>query len=101
VEVPGQGIDAGLSLYVADEGRREIRAGVAASPAEDFEVRIGYRRRVGAFSDSGSDLPWERGLSAGFGVGLGRVWVDYSYEDASPLDNVHRFGIRFRTGLPE
>jgi hypothetical protein len=64
-------------------------------------MRLGYRRRTGAISDSANDLPWERGLSAGFGVGFGRIWVDYTYEDASPLDNIHRFGIRTIVGSLE
>lgn len=94
VEFPGNTFQAGFSFYFADRGRRQIRAGLAARPAEDFELRVGYRRRTGSLSDSGSDLSWERGLTAGFGVAFGRIWVDYSYEDASPLDNIHRFGIR-------
>jgi len=98
VEAPGKVFQTGLSFYFADEGRRQIRAGFTARPAEDFELRVGYRRRTGAMSDSANDLPWERGLSAGFGVGFGRLWVDYTYEDASPLDNIHRFGIRTLVG---
>ncbi len=94
MESPGNTFQAGFSFYFADEGHRQIRAGLAARPAKDFELRIGYRRRTGTLSDSANELPWERGLSAGFGVGFGRIWVDYSYEDASPLDNIHRFGIR-------
>jgi hypothetical protein len=101
LEAPGREFEAGLSFYFADRGRRQIRAGLTARPAEDFEVRVGYRRRTGAASDEANDMPWERGLSAGFGVGFGRVWVDYTYEDASPLDNIHRFGIRTAFGSPE
>ena len=101
LEAPGRAFEAGFSFYFADRDRRQVRAGLTARPAEDFEVRIGYRRRTGKISDSANDLPWERGLSAGFGVGFGRVWVDYTYEDASPLDNIHRFGIRTAVGSPE
>ena len=100
-EAPGRVLQAGVSFYFADQGRRQIRAGLTARPGEDFEVRVGYRRRTGTVSDSANDLPWERGLSAGFGVGFGRLWVDYTYEDASPLDNIHRFGIRTIVGSPE
>ncbi len=101
LEAPGDAFKAGLSLYFAEESRRQIRAGLAVRPVEDFELRAGYRRRTGHLSDSANDLPWERGLSAGFSVGFDRVWVDYSFEDSSPLDNIHRFGIRSRTGPPE
>jgi hypothetical protein len=23
------------------------------------------------------------------------VWVDYTYEDSSPLDSIHRFGVTY------
>ncbi|MGD8627611.1 MAG: hypothetical protein PVH52_00885 [bacterium] len=101
LEAPGKVLQAGFSFYFAGQGRRQVRAGLTARPSADFEMRLGYRRRTGAISDSANDLPWERGLSAGFGVGFGRIWVDYTYEDASPLDNIHRFGIRTIVGSLE
>jgi hypothetical protein len=90
----GGGLTVGLSSYFGRDGRQEIRTCIAARPSGEFEVRLGYRRRTGAFSDTGNDLPWERGLLAGFGIGFDRFWIDYTFEDASPLDNVHRFGLR-------
>jgi hypothetical protein len=84
----------GASFHFGRDGRREIRTGLSSRPSPEFEVRLGYRRRTGAFSDSGNDLPSERGLLGGFGVAFGRIWIDYTFEDASPLDGIHRFGIR-------
>ena len=94
VRWPGSRLSYGLSFYFGPDGRREVRTGMSAQVSKEFEMRLGYRRRTGAFSDSGNGLPIERGLLAGFGVGFGRFWIDYTFEDASPLDAIHRFGIR-------
>jgi hypothetical protein len=92
--LPGSGITTGLSFYFAERGKREVRCGLEAALSDEFEVRLGYRRRTGRISDQASDLPWERGLTAGFGLGFGPLRLDYTYEDASPLDNIHRFAVR-------
>ena len=93
-------ISGGLSLYFGADGRREVRAGVNAAPSSEFEARVGYRRRIGHMSDGAYDLPWERGLMGGFGVGFGRLWVNYTYENASPLDSIHRLGLTVLLGQP-
>jgi hypothetical protein len=100
VESPRSHISGGLSLYFGADGRREVRLGMTAVPSSEFEVRAGYRRRTGRMSDSAYDLPWERGLMAGFGVGFGMLWVDYTYENASPLDGIHRLGLRVVMAQP-
>ncbi len=94
LRLPGNDLSTGTSVYMGEDGRREIRFGLAARPSKEFEVRLGYRKRVGRFADASNDLPWERGIMAGFGIGLGRFWIDYTFEDASPLDNIHRFALR-------
>lgn len=101
IEFPEGGLAAGCSFYFARDGRREVRSGVEARLSEDFELRIGYRRRTGLMSDQANDLPWERGLMAGFGLAFGPVRFDYTYEDASPLDNIHRFTIGTLSGQPK
>jgi hypothetical protein len=88
------GASSGISVAVGRQGRREVRLGVAARLSGEFEARIGWRRRIGTGSDTAFDFPWQRGLSAGFGVSLGRFWLDYTYEDESPLDAIHRFALR-------
>jgi hypothetical protein len=93
LEFPGGGLEVGCSFYFAERGRREVRSGVRTRLSEDFEVRVGYRRRTGLISDHANDLPWERGLLAGFGLAFGPVRLDYTFEDASPLDNIHRFAV--------
>jgi hypothetical protein len=98
---PDPNVTTGLSFYIGEAGRREIRLGIEAAPSDEFEARLGYRRRTGHMSDQANDLPWERGLMAGFGVRFGSVWIDYTFEDASPLDNVHRFGVRAAIHRPE
>jgi hypothetical protein len=91
---PDGRVSYGLSFHFGQDGRRQIRTGLSARLSDEFEARVGYRRRTGVFSDSGSDLPLERGLLAGFGIGFGRLWIDYAFEDASPLDGIHRFALR-------
>lgn len=98
VSIAAKGMTAysgGLSFFVGRRGVREVRAGMVAALSDDFRARLGYRRRVGENSDSSAGYSWIRGLTAGFGVRFGRVWVDYIYEDASPLDAIHRFGLTF------
>ena len=84
----------GVSVLMGKDGEREVRLGMAASLSSEFEIRLGWRRRVGTGSDETYGFAWQRGLVAGFGVSLGRFWVDYTYEDASPLDAIHRFALR-------
>jgi hypothetical protein len=98
IDSPNRRVRGGLSFCLARAGHREVRFGLTAGPSDEFEVRIGYRRRTGVMSDHSNDMPWERGLSAGFGVAFDRVWLDYTYEDASPLDGIHRFGLQARLG---
>jgi hypothetical protein len=96
VQAADGSVSAGFSFYFARAGRREVRAGFSALPSEEFEVRLGYRRRTGHMADRSGDLPWERGITVGFSVSFGAFWLDYTYEDASPLDNIHRFALRTR-----
>jgi len=94
MEFPGSGVISGFSFHFGGNGRREIRWGLEVDLSRDFELRLGYRRRTGLVSDHANDLPWERGLLVGFGLGFGPVRLDYAFEDASPLDNIHRFSVR-------
>lgn len=101
LDFPDPDMVSGLSLYFADKGRREIRWGVEMALSDEFEVRLGYRRRTGHSSDASADFSWERGLMAGFGLGFGPVRLDYTFEDASPLDNIHRFALSSSQGGTE
>jgi hypothetical protein len=85
----------GFSVYMGQRGLVEVRAGLVALVSEEFRARVGYRRRVGENSDGSAGFSWVRGLTAGFGVRFGNVWVDYTYEDSSPLDSIHRFGVTY------
>jgi hypothetical protein len=94
LQAPAGRLTAGISFYMGRDDRREMRAGFSAKLSNEFEVRLGYRRRLGPMGDGAADLPWQRGLLGGFGVGFGSVWIDYAFEDATPLDGIHRFGLR-------
>lgn len=85
---------AACSVLLGRAGRREASLGLAAVLGGQFELRLGYTRSIGACSDASFDFGWQRGLAAGFGVGLGRFWFDYTYEDATPLDGIHRLVLR-------
>jgi hypothetical protein len=89
---------AGCSFAAGEDGRRQAIVGLSGMMSDGFEARIGYKRNVGKFSDASYDLPAQRGLVSGFSVLLGRSWIDYTYEDASPMDNVHRLGLRVHPG---
>lgn len=98
VSVAGAGAtpySGGFSFYLGRRGLREVRAGIVGMLSDEFRARLGYRRRVGENSDSSAGFSWIRGLTAGFGVRFGKVWIDYTYEDGSPLDAIHRFGLAF------
>lgn len=88
-------LSGGVSFYAGQRGVREVRAGLVGLLSKEFRARLGYRRRVGENSDSSAGFSWIRGLTAGFGIRFGGVWIDYTYEDSSPLDAIHRFGLTF------
>jgi hypothetical protein len=94
VDLAGGHCALGCSALLGREGRREACLGIAALASDEFEARLGYRRRTGVGSDASRGFGWQRGLAAGFSVGFGRFWIDYTYEDASPLDGIHRLAVR-------
>jgi hypothetical protein len=84
----------GCSVVSGRGGQREALVGLAALMSEEFEARIGYKQRIGSDLDRSLGFPWHRGLIAGFSVCFGQFWVDYTYEDATPLDSIHRLALR-------
>lgn len=94
LDVHGGRTSAGCSFSAANHGRRQVVVGLSGLLSDEFEARIGYKKNIGTFSDASYDLPGVRGLVAGFSILLGKFWMDYTYEDASPLDNIHRVGLR-------
>jgi hypothetical protein len=101
LDFPQSATTAGVSFYFGTRGNREIRCGLESALSDEFDVLLGYRKRIGLLSDQANGFAWHRGLFAGFGVRFGSVWVDYTFEDASPLDNVHRFSLRSALGTSE
>lgn len=69
-----------------------LRAGVEWTPVSELSVRLGYRSgpaditTLGAFS----------GLTAGLGVNLSNLRLDYSISPAGGLGIAHRFGLTTR-----
>lgn len=94
LDLGGGRTSAGCSFLMGKLGRLQVLAGLSGLMSDDFGARIGYKRNIGVASDASFGLPWQRGLVAGFSILLGKFWVDYTYEDASPLDNIHRVGLR-------
>ncbi len=92
--IPKKGLRFALGWLSSTSGSREVRGGLVLKPAEDFELILGSRRRLGEFGDSRQGFPWHRGLIAGFGLRFGTHWLNYTYEDASPLQGIHRFVLR-------
>jgi hypothetical protein len=58
-------------------------------------ARLGYHPRRGAALRTGGRLDLA-GVSAGFGISLKRVGVDYAYTGWSAFGGLHQFGIRTR-----
>ncbi|MGQ9604492.1 MAG: hypothetical protein ACUVUU_09865 [bacterium] len=98
VSMPEKGVTFALGWLSSTKGRSEIRGGMVLRPAGDFELILGSRRRIGSFGDVNQGFPWHRGLTGGFGLRFGSHWLNYSYEDASPLEGTHRFMLRTRIG---
>ncbi len=87
---PNDEMVCGFSLYFGPHGKREVRVGITGKLSPEFEMRVGYRRRIGRPSDSGYGFGLARGLSAGFAMTFSKISVAYTYENADPLDAIHR-----------
>jgi outer membrane protein OmpA-like peptidoglycan-associated protein len=67
-----------------------VRAGVEFSPIEPLALRVGYR--TGPVDLSG--LGFINGLSAGIGVTVGNIGLDYAMVPYGELGMTHRIGLR-------
>jgi outer membrane protein OmpA-like peptidoglycan-associated protein len=67
-----------------------VRAGVECLPAKELALRLGYRTGPQDIIALG----WWNGFSAGLGVTVGALGIDYSLSPYGKLGFAHRFGLR-------
>ncbi|MEK7475425.1 MAG: hypothetical protein AAB152_07280 [Candidatus Coatesbacteria bacterium] len=89
----------GFGRIVADAGyplvsrQPLVAAGVEIAPHRMFAVRAGYKWR-----GAQPGLRGLTGLTAGLGVRLGRLGIDYAYQPFGDLVTSHRFALVWGTG---
>lgn len=86
-----RGLVGGLDIVVPFDNVPNLRVGVEYAFVPEFCLRVGYRSgpqslaRLGALS----------GLTAGLGVSISGLGLDYAFAPYGELGAVHRIGLRF------
>ncbi|MEO0556909.1 MAG: type IX secretion system protein PorQ [Bacteroidota bacterium] len=78
-----------------DQIRDHLALGGELALGPSLTARLGYHPRRGAALRTGGRLELA-GISAGFGISLKRVGVDYAYTGWSAFGGLHQFGVRTR-----
>lgn len=91
----GRRLTAALDLVYPLDNDLNLRGGIEFLPAAGVAVRTGYRTGP---SDLGS-LGWTAGLTAGLGITLGNLGVDYAITPYGRLGTCHR--LTLRTTVPK
>lgn len=78
-----------------DHVRDHLALGGELALGSALTARLGYHPRRGAALRTGGRLELA-GISAGFGISLKRVGVDYAYTGWSAFGGLHQFGVRTR-----
>ena len=89
---PGQGPGGGSSF---EQVMRHLAVGAELEPVEALALRLGYsHRRHQELQGDGSGRVDPAGLSAGFGLTVHGLSVDYAFSSWSTLGGLHQFGLR-------
>jgi hypothetical protein len=94
LQAPGEGGPDGASSF--EQVMRHLALGAELEPVDALALRVGYgyrRHQELAQSDRRVD---PAGLSAGFGLSIQRISVDYAFSSWSVLGGLHQFGLRAR-----
>lgn len=78
-----------------DQVRDHLAVGGELALGQTLTARLGYHPRRGAALRTGGRLDLA-GISAGFGIALSRIGVDYAYTGWSDFGGLHQFGVRTR-----
>ena len=89
-----EGEDVGGTTAL-DQVRDHLALGGELALGSALTARLGYHPRRGADLRTGGRLDLA-GVSAGFGISLKRVGVDYAYTGWSAFGGLHQFGVRTR-----
>ena len=87
----GQGPDGASSF---DQVARHLALGAELTPIEVLALRVGYSHRRQEELATGDSRVDPAGLSAGFGLAISPVSVDYAFSSWSALGGLHQFGLR-------
>lgn len=74
---------------------RHVAVGGELDLGSSLSVRLGYRPRLAQDLSSNNRLS-VAGMSAGFGIALRRIAVDYAYRGWAEFGTLHRFGVNVR-----
>ena len=90
LQAPGRGPEGASSF---DRVMRHLALGAELTPVGVLALRVGYghRRQELASGDRRVD---PAGLSAGFGLSIRRISVDYAFRSWSAIGGLHQFGLR-------
>ena len=89
-----EGEEAGGTTAL-DQVRDHLSVGGELQLGSALSARLGYHPKRGAALRTGGRLDLA-GLSAGFGIDLKRIGVDYAYTGWSEFGGLHQFGVRTR-----
>jgi hypothetical protein len=89
----GEGPDGASSF---DQVMRHLALGAELTPVEVLALRVGYSHRRQEELATGDRRVDPAGLSAGFGITISPVSVDYAFSSWSALGGLHQFGLRVR-----
>jgi hypothetical protein len=94
LQAPGEGAPEGASSL--DQVMRHLALGAELKPVDALALRVGYgHRRQLELARPGRRVD-PAGLSAGFGLSIRRISVDYAFSSWSVLGGLHQFGLRAR-----
>lgn len=77
-----------------DEVMRHLAIGGELQPVDALALRLGYSHRRHQELRSGDDRFDPAGLSAGFGLTVRSITVDYAFSSWSEAGGLHQFGLR-------
>ena len=91
----GEGGEEVGGTTALDQVRDHLALGGELQLGTALAARLGYHPRRGAALRTGGRLDLA-GVSAGFGIRLKRIGVDYAYTGWSDFGGLHQFGVRTR-----
>jgi len=86
------GLSAAADIIYPMDIHPNVRAGIEYLPVPELALRLGYRTGPADLVTLG----YSSGFTAGLGVALGDVGIDYAFAPQGKLGAIHRIGLRVR-----